>query len=597
MKRAKSRKKSQHQAGVSLFPFLAVLMCTMGALVVLLVVINRQARLQAAESAHGSQGKGAQKDELEAARELVQLQISQLKTSRDKTEEQLSEARLQLGHLEDHMRRLRDQLASLRAAGAELDSLKNSTTQQRQELQAELERVQAAVADAQKRLAEAQKEARQKSKSFAIIPYEGPNSTHRRPIYLECTEDAVILQPEGIRFTDADFDGPLGPGNPLDAALRASREYLQSQHAVASDGSDEPYPLLLVRPRGITAYYAARAALKSWASEFGYELIGEDWQLAFPKADPRLAALVRKTADGARMRQQRLAEVAPRFYGNESSSPGSSRPVYRAAPSKGGLIVDGEEPSSEASPAPQRARAARAFGGQTGSPSAGEASGSSVAGGMSGAEASGGATNLSASGGVSGSSSQAGGLAEREGVVRKPDSQDQLLPRPPDQAATAQRPGEWVPYERPPKLTPSEQKKAEEEQAERDKRNDSQRDPTVRSLAETRGANWGLRDAAPRSMPITRPIRVECYADRIVVSPERGRDEGKEIPMRGKTRDSVDDVVSAVWGRMDSWGIAGRSMYWKPVLKVDVAPGGQDRFQDLQALLKGSGLEVQQSDR
>ena len=84
----------------------------------------------------------------------------------------------------------------------------------------------------------------------------------RRPIYIECTGDAVVIQPEGISFTESDFDGPLGPGNPLAAAVRAAREYMLLQSR-GMPGAGEPYPLLLVRPTGIAAYEAAMAALQS----------------------------------------------------------------------------------------------------------------------------------------------------------------------------------------------------------------------------------------------------------------------------------------------------------------------------------------------
>ena len=60
--------------------------------------------------------------------------------------------------------------------------------------------------------------------------YEGPNQTRRRPIYLECRDDAVMLQPEGIALSESDFEGPMGPGNPLATALRAAREYMLAQH-------------------------------------------------------------------------------------------------------------------------------------------------------------------------------------------------------------------------------------------------------------------------------------------------------------------------------------------------------------------------------
>ena len=138
---------------------------------------------------------------------------------------------------------------------------------------------------AERQVAEAKAKAEGKKRSFAIVPYEGPNSTHRRPIYIECRDDAVVLQPEGIVLGVHDFEGPMGPSNPLAMALRAEREYLLSQKGFDPQRDGEPYPLLLVRPDGIVAYYAARAAMKSWGPEFGYEFIEADWKLAYQPPD------------------------------------------------------------------------------------------------------------------------------------------------------------------------------------------------------------------------------------------------------------------------------------------------------------------------
>ena len=96
---------------LSLFPFLAVLICTMGALVLLLLSVTRQARLQAAKEAAA---KNAEKQSsITAEMEMVQWRVEQLKKSRKETEAQLAEARLVLGHIEDHGRRLRDQFQDL----------------------------------------------------------------------------------------------------------------------------------------------------------------------------------------------------------------------------------------------------------------------------------------------------------------------------------------------------------------------------------------------------------------------------------------------------------------------------------------------------
>jgi hypothetical protein len=330
---ARSQRRRQHQSGpsISLFPFLAVLICTMGALVPLLLAITRTARLQAEAAALAKVSE--QSTETQAEREMVQWRNGQLKNSRRQTESQLADARLQLGHLEEHSMRLRDQLARYEQTIGDLEQLSSSDGRQRAASQAELEQVRGQIATAQRQLIETRQAAAQRNHSYSVVPYEGPNQTRRRPIYLECRADALILQPEGIELTEADFEGPLGPGNPLAAALRAVREYLLRQRDF-DPNIGEPYPLLLVRPEGINAYYAARAAMKSWGSDFGYELIDKDWKLAYQPPDPRLADLVRQVVESARVSQARLAAAAPRHYGR-------SKVVYRAAPGGGGFVAEG----------------------------------------------------------------------------------------------------------------------------------------------------------------------------------------------------------------------------------------------------------------
>ena len=94
-------------------------------------------------------------------------------------------------------------------------------------------------------------------------------------------------------------------------------------------------------------------------------------------------------------------------------------------------------------------------------------------------------------------------------------------------------------------------------------------------------------------MAVTRPIRVDCYADRLVLVPEEGNHSPRTVPLDGPAEGSIDKFISAVWEHMDSWGIAGKGMYWRPVLKVRVAPGGQRRFAEISRLLEDSGLAVE----
>jgi hypothetical protein len=150
--------------------------------------------------------------------------------------------------------------------------------------------------------------------------------------------------------------------------------------------------------------------------------------------------------------------------------------------------------------------------------------------------------------------------------------------------AQALRPGEWEPTPEPPPKQPDEKKD--------DDPSGEKKHKPPRSLAERRGEDWGLRDAARGAVGVTRPIRIGCYADRLVVVADRNPAESKVIQLGPRTASSIDAFISAIWGQIEGWGIAGRGMYWRPVLQVSVAPGGEDRFADLAALLDGSGLTV-----
>ena len=44
-------------------------------------------------------------------------------------------------------------------------------------------------------------------------------------------------------------------------------------------------------------------------------------------------------------------------------------------------------------------------------------------------------------------------------------------------------------------------------------------------------------------------------------------------------------------------GSAGRGIYWRPQLAVDVAPGAEGRYSDLKTLLADSGLDVKPADK
>ena len=679
-----TQRRSRFRKGptISLFPFLAVLICTMGALVPLLLAMARQARLQAL---HEATAKAAQRQaDAQAERELTEWRIGELKMARKEAEERLSQARLALGHVESHARRLRQQGQALQDTLRSMTSSHATGSEGFSALEGQLRRIQAEIAEAEKQLIAAQEAVAARPRSYAIIPYQGPNGTYRPPIYIECRADAIVLQPEGIALTEADFEEPLEADNPLDRALRAARETMLSQGQIRGDGSDEPYPLLIVRPDGIPAFYVARAALASWKSAVGYELIDKDWELEFPDANPAVGLAMRAAvAEGREQRRRRAVLTAMLANAN---SPGVSGKGLVGIPSRGAGagaawrsksdpgVVGPPGQATGLDPARLRDESAHDSPSPGGAPPAGgstKASISSVAASESLPPA---AKSLTSQFGernfprgsgsdqhgkgsdVSGPASQPNQLAARQalapdgavagsvfgsartvardsrvsyraapggGLIQEidPDSTASTaiprrggyrprgatggsagnsggdprnggkLPQVPaghiqeagsEAAAVAMRPGEWVPQEtrRP------ETNRYSHDQAEPAERK-------TKRLADSRGENWGLPNAARGSVGVTRPIRVRCSSNRLEILPDDPKAQRCLIPLGERIEDTIDDFVSAVWEHMKSWGIAGRGMYWRPILRIEVTPDAEFRFEELKTLLDDSGLIVE----
>jgi hypothetical protein len=117
-------------------------------------------------------------------------------------------------------------------------------------------------------------------------------------------------------------------------------------------------------------------------------------------------------------------------------------------------------------------------------------------------------------------------------------------------------------------------------------------------LAASRGGNWALPQHAARATGVVRPIRLACLPDRLIILPDRGERRAPDtILVEGGMIDEMDTLVSRLWARVEEWGLAVAGGYWKPVLRVQVAPGAEERFEELRVLLDGSGLDVQRSDR
>ncbi len=430
---------------------------------------------------------------------------------------------------------------------------------------------------------EAKRLAPQKAAGYAIVPYEGPNGTLRRPMYIECCDAGIILQPEGVVLTAEDFRGTLGPGNPLAAAMRAAREYLMRNQR----GSGEPYPLLLIRPDGIGAYYVAREALSSWGSEFGYEFVDQEWNLEYPAPDPQLLAVTSAAAEDARQRQRLLLAAAPQAFAERGGGGGGSgEVVYRASPGLGGAMVDGGGGRRGSG----RRGGGSAFGGDRDKESGGLSQGGferSGAGDGDRESENSGQGRYAEKGLPQGSARGAGSRGSNAGSSRGSGSNRS------GSTTAGGTSGEGPPGDGSPEMQLASRNAENKPGEEGEPLKPGQYVAKPESMAVKRGKDWGLKEQGPRAVPISRKIRVRCQNDRLVIlSDDRGAKNEQTIVFGPRAEDSVEEFVSKVWTHMDRWGIAGENMFWKPQLQFDVAPDSRGRFDEVKALLDGSGLDV-----
>jgi hypothetical protein len=647
-----SRKTPVAGPTISLFPFLAVLLCTMGALLVVLVLFSRSVRQN--EAAKLDQEQESLSEELELARDSLAWRREQLEGVRERTAEELAKARMQLAGIEESTRGLQDEFAKLERTAAALASENGAVGADDETLRGLEQR----LTSARESLDKARAGRDTKPPAYAVVPYAGRNGTHRRPLYIECCGDGVFLQPEGIRLSPGDFEGPPGPGNPLASALRAAREHVVAAQAGTNDPAAQPYPLLLVRPSGVMAYYAAREAIQSWGSDFGYQLIDEDWTLTFPPADPTLAQVEKRAIEESRARLAWLAEVRP-------TRPAKPTRQYRAAPTRGGVVADGgpsvlgDQSRWDWTNGQQSGSAAAAGGagsggggglgaggdgsgdggsggrgsdvasrrgaaGSTGIGGGDGPGGDAILGGGSGgtdsgrfgpgtqgpggsdANAAGGRYNGTskfgggaggtgggaASGGLAAAgTSAAGGNGPSAGAAGGTAGGGSAADGGGTGSGTNQKGGSAGGGSGPAMPGLVQSGGAAGGQAG----GASGASASV-SMAQSRGKNWASLATQDRPIPLTRPIRLECSLREFRMLDDAGRRVETRIPVSGETAEAIDPLVAAVHARVGRWGIAGDRMYWKPQLVLSETADGRSRREELERLLADSGLDTRSSD-
>ncbi|WP_404308901.1 hypothetical protein [Neorhodopirellula lusitana] len=381
---------SRRHAGISpsLFPFLAVLICTLGTLILLLALVAQEAKDAAVakteqdqaanqkqlaqaeavpqsavtlaapvidEDPDSSDGSGdAPKLTAKAASRLIdeeQFRLTELVSFRDAQTQNAEEKRNEVAHLEAAIRDLKEKLQELRtemeaAAGTDEEGQESLDDALRID-DTTLVMMKQEAAKLRGEIAELKENERGQKARVVIVPHRGPNGTQRRPIYVECSEDGIQILPEGVHITQsqalAAAQGQNPNGNPLASALRVARRYAMQNYG----DQVAPYPLLVLRPGGIPAYRLATALMKDWDDQYGYELVPGNVDLEFPGGDRVLQKDMEFAVHEASSRNFAVARAAfGRSYqsagGSGDGDSGGSGTYENSYASSGGLGSGGQ---------------------------------------------------------------------------------------------------------------------------------------------------------------------------------------------------------------------------------------------------------------
>jgi hypothetical protein len=320
------------ESSFSLFPFLAVLLCTMGALVVLLVAMANVSRANALREADARRA-AAQAADASPRLEQARKALAEARAFRAKLDEagrqvsqRLADEQQRLQAIEKHVRTLQDEVLKLRAEAEELFKLEEAHVDDREMAQRELERLKKLADQLDKEVEQMRVAAKGRERRYAIVPLrDGLGGSNRPAVYFECVADGVVLQPEGVKLTMADFRPPVHVSSPLAAAIRAVERYYRDHPEARAAGEEgSPYPLLVVRPDGVLSFNRARGVFDALDADYGYQPVAQEWPIAYETPNPVMAEQVSRAIDLARLERERLAEAAPQLF--RSRGPGEDSP-------------------------------------------------------------------------------------------------------------------------------------------------------------------------------------------------------------------------------------------------------------------------------
>ena len=287
---------------VSTFPFLAVLLCTMGSLILLLLVMDKKAKKAALEKAY--ENAWNQSKTLQAKADADEKNTEADKKAWIKLKsEQHNDLLKKESALEQEITLLKNELAliekgnqrsNINISSEDLTEKELALSSEKSKLYSLVKKLESEKTTADKNLKETKdltekivsmelilkelKASIDKSKfAYSIVPYFGKNGLNRKPLYIECNENGILLFPDKTLIPSNDESDNLK----TELLNRTSqlREFLLQ---TLGPKDSTPYLMILVRPGGITNYWKLQSVIKPMDIDFGYELVDKIWVLDIP---------------------------------------------------------------------------------------------------------------------------------------------------------------------------------------------------------------------------------------------------------------------------------------------------------------------------
>ncbi len=294
-------RRPRQKLQVNTFPFLAVLLCAMGSLILFLLVMDRRAKIATQSKALAAQSVvSKQKDDTDKERDewekqkqnlhrVLEQQQAELKTEATKVQSQVTQTSKKIDVHKAHYQEIQKSLESEKSKLAQLEGrIKSEQDRVKQveskDASARSEILNAALdlQDLEKTLKEMKLVKNQEKNTFSVVPYRGKRGESRKPIYVECTATALIFHPDrkildGIRFDVIPLRGEVEQRAGGLMREKTAKELSREPEPTTRS----PYVLFLVRPDGIGSYYKAQSFLKGFQLDFGYEFLDAHWTLDF----------------------------------------------------------------------------------------------------------------------------------------------------------------------------------------------------------------------------------------------------------------------------------------------------------------------------